>query len=685
MLTVSYINPSGLFSYGLSDSIMFPQNSLIHMMGVNEDRGGCSNAAGKTGLLNTICEVYYGENPTRVSGAGAVNRVWDHGCAGRSEFVSWENVFYRITYCRDWKDDLYANDCGISYRGTDLFFEAWDGERWVDRRGASMTETRKAIIKAVGLSYSRFLAISYLSHRVGVKFLRGTNKERDDILSGITGVEEWDSITSKCRMASKGIDGEIVELRRDQLTKQGALEVLETSERTLKEQDWGEAIRLREGELSSFGKQRDDLNAKVLEVSGTIEQMQQSTTRTYDEDSRIRQIDTEVSQLRTQADTLARTRITVDDFGITVMEGERHSYYIEMTKIQGAILNLEGETTLAAMENCPTCGSKITKAKKDKIQKKLKKLEKELEVPKSLMEETDVKLAEARTRQEEQRVAKEQQRDTQIEELNERVRLLGIERSQVEAASLKLQEELVALKKSMSDLEVAISRVDANIKLTQANLEIAQGKAQELQVLESKLYNTREELNTLESKITECEGQVAVYKWLISNIPYIKLHKLSVSMVVLSERVNQYLADMGNSIRVGISSFAEKKSTKGAADATGTLKSEIKVEVTDGVKNIDPRLYSDGEAGALSSALIRALHDLAMQFGHGCNLKLLDEVFSFIDHDNSQLMASSFSNGQGTTIVTDNSGRASGLMDFDTVWVARKRNGKTTLEVSNGS
>jgi recombinational DNA repair ATPase RecF len=155
-------------------------------------------------------------------------------------------------------------------------------------------------------------------------------------------------------------------------------------------------------------------------------------------------------------------------------------------------------------------------------------------------------------------------------------------------------------------------------------------------------------------------------------------------MAVLSERVNQYLADMGNSIRVTISSFSEKTSSKGAADVAGTLKSDVKVEVTDGVKNIDPRLYSDGEAGALASALIRALHDLAMQFGQGCNLKLLDEVFSFIDHDNSQLMAASFSNGIGTTVVTDNSGRASGLMDFDTVWVARKRNGKTTLEVNSG-
>jgi DNA repair exonuclease SbcCD ATPase subunit len=139
---------------------------------------------------------------------------------------------------------------------------------------------------------------------------------------------------------------------------------------------------------------------------------------------------------------------------------------------------------------------------------------------------------------------------------------------------------------------------------------------------------------------------------------------------------------MGDTIRVNISSFEVKKSVKGAADMKDMLKSEIKVEVVDGSKNIDPRLYSDGETAKISNAIIRGLYDVASASGQGSNVLLLDEIFSYVDPDNAQKVADSFKKLQApTTLVTDNSGHVCNLMRFDATWVVQKLNGMTTVLV----
>jgi hypothetical protein len=61
----------------------------------------------------------------------------------------------------------------------------------------------------------------------------------------------------------------------------------------------------------------------------------------------------------------------------------------------------------------------------------------------------------------------------------------------------------------------------------------------------------------------------------------------------------------------------------------------------------------------------------------------LDEIFSYVDANNSQRIASSFSDipAEMTYIVTDNSGMVNDLMSFNETWTARKSNGLTTIEV----
>jgi hypothetical protein len=62
---------------------------------------------------------------------------------------------------------------------------------------------------------------------------------------------------------------------------------------------------------------------------------------------------------------------------------------------------------------------------------------------------------------------------------------------------------------------------------------------------------------------------------------------------------------------------------------------------------------------------------------------LMDEIFSFVDVGNSQKIANSLANflNKGTVFLTDNSGSVNNLINFDQVWVARKKNGQTMLEI----
>jgi DNA repair exonuclease SbcCD ATPase subunit len=223
-----------------------------------------------------------------------------------------------------------------------------------------------------------------------------------------------------------------------------------------------------------------------------------------------------------------------------------------------------------------------------------------------------------------------------------------------------------------------VKGLDHKNKIEQANKSIEQLKAAEAQIEEKTLH-----LDFFTKEIAEIQGNLDVFLWLIDNIPFIKLHKMSVAMAEISDLANEYLEDLGDSMRISITSFEHKTRQKNAADVKALMKSDVKIEIVDGSKNISPKLYSDGETSKISVAIIRALNELARKYGQGCNLMLLDEIFSFVDTNNSQKIASSMSKllKKGTVFVTDNSGSVKDLIDFDHTWVARKRLGQTELEV----
>jgi DNA repair exonuclease SbcCD ATPase subunit len=678
MLKFLNINPTGLFSYGVSEAVDLDGLGLVHLVGVNEDRDHDSNGAGKSSLFNALCEIVWGENPTGVSGAGCANTQLGKGFCGRVEFLS-GNDHYRITYSRGWKDDLYPvdTDNGVTYSGTSIYFETLQDGLWRDLRGASMAETRQAIQRVLGLTYERFMASSYLSPRAGNLLLKGTNKDRMAIMSGIVGLSSWDRILDSSRESRRGIQARVSEVEKKLAFAEGTYAQLVKDRDTLSSTDWETAAKQHEEYVVTQRVQEGQL---VEQQAAVFQQIQEVTAK------------------RSQAAIPVKNRISELNREISILESRNREPVQESPEIRALgleIRGLEGEVSVVegklrsyiardgaslALDACPTCKSRENwDSIKHSIKDQQAALEAEISQFRSQIEEKRSRLKVLVESQQQARAAYVQEGLDQEKGLRVEVSALEHELETVERAASELELTVINLNAQNMDLNSQILKVRNDINQAVSRIESYRAQIARLTELNSQVAAKAVDLAALQKVIDEANDEAGYFDWLIKHAPFIKLHKLSVSLVDLSALTNKYLSDIGESIRVNISSFSEKKKAKGLL--ADSLKSEIDLSITDGEKEIDPRLYSDGETSRVSLAVSRALHDMAKKGASGCNLLFMDEVFSFVDHASSQKMAGLFQFVGDTVVVTDNSGRATDLLAFNRVWTARKSFGVTKLSV----
>ncbi len=684
MLTLESVNPSGMFSFGEEEDIPLNNVGLIHLLGVNLDTHGGSNGSGKSSVFNALCELLFGENPTQVSGDAVSNNVWGKGFGGRVVFTSWEGIRCRVTYCRKWKIPNYIsdNDNRAEYRGTALFFDREIDGGWVDHRGAAMAQTRQRIQTAVGLSYDQFVAVSYMSPRASNLLLRGANKDRVDVLSGIVGLGEWDRVLDNIRAKKRALFADHGEAKTKHAYGEGQLAQLTERYDVLKAHDidgdllvWRqsiadaevvigekttlcEALALRSAELDSqlHSEWGNDTAAALRSEVDTLK-------------ARTAELQREKVVLRVEADTDVESRLMKARTGLEIERGKADVY--------------RSDNPLLTAEKCPTCGSKITKAARLRMDKGLAEADTRIQECQRTVEEIAVEKKEHADRQQEVMNKRRLKYDEEISALDVEVSDKTQQYNESLSSYTRVQKEVEdhrrkewAVKQDLADAQQQHRSLTTSMSQCEVMLQERDQMKQQVDTQQAVVTDMFEHMDALEIQIKH-------YDWYISNIPYIKLHKLSVALETLTTSANQYLDQMGDTIRVDISSFSEKKGAKrGSQLMSDVLKSDISVEVVDGEKRINPKLYSEGESARITNALVRALHDLAVKSGHGCNVTMMDEIFSFMDSDSSQRIAESFSDfpGRNTVFVTDNSGVVKNLMTFKEVWTVRKSNGVSKLE-----
>jgi DNA repair exonuclease SbcCD ATPase subunit len=681
MLRIQSLNPTGMFSFGECQDINLVDKGLVSLQGINRDAFESSNGSGKSSVFNSICEILYQENPTRVSGDGVINSVWNRGFCGRVTFSSWENITYRVTYCRKWKKPIFDadNDNRTEYSGTALFLDKFVDDGWVDCRGPSMKETKHKVQEAVGLTYSQFLSIAYVTPRQGNTILRGTNAERMELLSSLSGLDVWDKILDRIKHRRKfavqnkneketkiaHITGQIDQINA-QISSTNLDNVLnDISEAQAKQQE-------------VQGLQADSENKKLglvseLETLKVQKAEAWSTLGLGSHQSEIALIDSEISELKVQR---SQCRTSINPGLAKEFEDAQAAFNLA----KGKLAAIKGDNPLIDIENCPTCGARITKTAKSKMEKVIAEAE-------ALVDKTRERVQEIYDSVEADKKAQEAEVSKQIAGLDEAIKVLEGKRSVKQSDYNARMVEYNRFDTLIYDKQSEISTVENHIsqcKQAEVNwstrIESLKASCDRVKQLETDLDKLNMDKGGLQVELENLiHDEIACFDWFVTNIPYIKLHKLSVSLLELSNAANEYLRQMGDTACINVSSFKEKKKSKSGGLSIDQLKGEISVTITDGKKDIDPRLYSDGETSKFSTALIRALRDLAMKNGQGCNVLLLDEIFSFSDNTNVQRVADAFlghlTDTTPTCILTDNSGKLNDLVSFDQTWKVTKADG----------
>ena len=686
MLTIHSINPTGMFSYGMSDTVYLLNKGLIHLLGINEDKSGDSNGAGKSSLFNAICELLFQDNPTGEKGDSVINSLWNKGFAGRIVFTNYEGKTYRITYCRKWKDALYPadNDLKTQYIGTNLYLDLYEDGVWIDYRGTGMPDTHKKILKILGLSYSQFLSISYMSNRAGDQFLRGTNKDRMDLLSSLAGIEEWDHILEECRSVKRSLSTKTEDVDKKVFFEKGAIQTLQEQLQGAKSFDWDLYLKGLHEQLEEckVAWKKENENVKKFEQDLVLlKEFQESSVKKIKISSIKKEIDEVNAKLRKYESALSTTSYIEED---PVLHLELADISNELNQAKGVLSTyMDNSGVILDADKCPTCLTTISKEQKDKIIAKVNDLSssiKEIENKKSQIErKIEEDLEKKRFDSNNKKLELQKIVEGLRKEISEKHELLQVEQQLYRSFEPKLEE----CRDSLKNAQIVCQNFVHQGNSIKSQIESAKTSMKNIQAIELQIEEKKRTISLYEGQIQDVKKELDIYVWLIDNIPFIKLHKMSVFMAEISNLCNKYFSEMGESIRISITSFETKAKKQHAADMKDLLKSEIKVEVTDGSKNIPPKLYSDGELSKISLSIIRALHETARSKGHGCNLMMMDEVFSFVDPNNSQRIAESMANllNKGTVFITDNSGRAKDLVKFDHTWVARKRLGQTFLEV----
>jgi len=687
MLELVSVNPTGMFSYGPSKDVDLRNKGLVNLVGVNQDKQGCSNGAGKTSLFNAICELLFRQNPTGAKNDEIINNSWDRGFCGRISFKSWEQVPCRVTYCRKWKEVYYEvdNDTETSYTGTSLYFDKFLEGKWRNQCGASMADTSASIVSAIGLSYAQFVSISYMSHRVGSVFLRGSNKERMDLMSGIAGIEEWDRVLDNSRSSRRDLLSSVQDTERKVAFEEGQISALNNQLEGLNRVDWGKQQEEYTVNYAAFKELLTTFNVSLSVKQGELEVLQAQKGALVD-GNKLELLHAELSDKEAACSTLGSDfrppEITADDAYQALLAAKNTKSH-ELAGLQATVRVVKsGSDVLLSSDQCPTCGAKISKTKKDKYLKSVADAEKAVVAVSVEIEDIGRQMTQFEAISMEARLKLEGEKAQKLGVLQEEIEGKKKEINDLYYEQRKIDPQIQQCNSDISELQQKVSSTEGSIRSLSQYMAQCDENLEKIDVVMGQLSQAGASLLAVNQEVERLSGEVVIVDWVISNVPYIKLHKVSVTMQELSTLANQYLSGMGESIRVEISAFDEKKGKKGAADLKDMLKGEIKVVIRDGLKEIPPKLYSEGETGTISNALVLALNDLAKSLGYGCNVVLLDEIFAFIDGANSQKLAQSIeAPAVGTTFITDNSGNVSNFINFSETWVALKENGITTMEV----
>ncbi|AFZ68921.1 AAA family ATPase [Deinococcus peraridilitoris] len=205
--------------------------------------------SGKSSLLDAVMYALYGQTPRLGKiGHDALISQGERGLSISLEFES-AGARYRVARAR-----------GRRQADNEVRFETWNGERFVTLTETKKAETQLAIEKVVGLNFDSFTRAVVLPQGQFDRFLRGTGKERQELLGALLDLDHYRrmaevagerkaALSADLRAQQTLLDGEYASLTP---------EVLD---------GWRTEVRLAEEAAEQGQSVREQLSARVAELA----------------------------------------------------------------------------------------------------------------------------------------------------------------------------------------------------------------------------------------------------------------------------------------------------------------------------------------------------------------------------------------------------------------------------------
>jgi DNA repair exonuclease SbcCD ATPase subunit len=695
MPAIISINPTGCFSYGWHETVQLDDQGIIQLTGINHDRvTKTANASGKSSLLNAVCHVLFGEDPTGASDTEIVNAVWNKGCWAKVEFLDRNGTPYRAILARKWKgvypdattekDPYDLHTQGGRLDGTDLYFDKFHDGMWRDSRRAKSAETRAAIIDVLGMSYIQFLTTSYLAQQSGSMLVTGKNKDRMKIITELTDMSVWDRAVLVARERLKERELGAVKANAELqglLTSRARLAPIlsEVDLASLHEQvaAAGQNIKDLESHIASTHSNINNQAAHIASLNAELERIRVEKN-SYDMSLAIFKRDREA----TTASANNQIRMLRPDMSaVEEAKGILTGFRTQEVMLQNRLKNVKtGEG------RCENCGSNVDEGHLEQhravIQAELDQIGNSISINTAVMHNFERRALTAM--QDEQgrinQVCHEELIKIGNMEADIKLKLLNVEHalSAAVVTTQRVSVDMEALRTAVLHLtnarnQAILTKTAAENKITQNSVIVQQHVAIQF------------DIDATSDHISEIAIEIKRWNILIKGMgdKGIKAHKFGSIIATLNEIIAEYISVLTDSqVQVWFSPWREKTNAKTDDD----IVAEVSIFVREGPKDeVELRLYSGAERQQVTIAIVCAFWRLATMQGGGTNILFLDEIFGMFDGPSAgkviNLLDKLRETHFGTIVVVTHSEQVKQLLPYDSLWTAVKQNHSTTLKM----
>ena len=698
-------NPTGFLGYGAHKHVDLDERGMVLLYG--------PVGSGKSSLFNALTEILFGMCPLREDSRNAtdsdiVNKAYGKAC-GWVEFEA-SDGYYRVVYTRNWKGEptVYGPSAQVDdvdgYSGTALYFEYWDGTRWVqqdphgkDLRYARMLDTRKRIVEVAGTDYDVFCNTSYVAQDKALNFIKGKPSEREEIITRIKGLGVYDSGALKSKERREVASAAVSELRAVEnslRSQEDRIVVVDTTSITAEIASLNEDLISIEETLQAVQSQ---VSAAELTRKGVENELQQARSKLDAVMKDVYSAATESNRIRSRIDDEKRkSAIAVSKIpAVTILFESLHDTCVSLrTSVTMDERRLAG--MLPGAGKCPACGSQIDditlsrhKGELESIiangRDELRRKMDELETEKNRIESERVD----HQRRIESTLA-ERIKEIEVEADEKMQSVLGME---VEKGKLKILVSSLEAKlrdlPSMSTAQKAMNDVmrekitrDAKITELKAKLDIADARDKDRARISSQIADVEHRRRDLETEVHE-------WVWLQKHYPRIKQLKFASVLHDINDRLAYYLDILTDgSTRVILSPYKVKKDAHNKPQDERTIDDYIfEFEMTVEEPNkmgVPIELYSGGEKQRITLALTSAFWRIAHDQGGGTNLLLMDEAFTFMNEvpiERSVRLIDHMRENVSTIMIVSHDPALLNFLRPDETWYAESIDGMSRLRI----